>query len=210
MTILFPLFLKLEGRRCLVVGAGAIGEGKIDGLLESGAEIRVVAPKATERVQRWASTGRIRWSRREFRGSDLAGCFCVVAATTSSHLHKKIFRLARLRGVLCNVVDVPELCDFYYPAVVRRGALQIAISTAGESPALAQRLRKKLEKQFAPEYSEWVKQLGSSRRKLNATSKDAEGKKSRLHSMASEDSFRIFQREFRKGRLGTRPTTKAK
>ena len=192
---LFPLFLKLDGRRCLVVGAGGIAEGKIQGLLATGAEIRVIAPEATERVRRWASTGTIDWLRRGFRDSDLRGCFCVVAATSSNTLHKRIFREARRRGVLCNVVDVPELCDFYYPAVVRRGALQIAISTAGESPALAQRLRKELEKQFGPEYAEWVKRLGESRRKLNARSEDADKRKSELHSMASEKSFRAFQRQ---------------
>jgi precorrin-2 dehydrogenase len=210
MRILFPLFLKLEGRRCLAVGAGAVGEGKIGGLLESGAEIRVVAPEATARVQGWARAGRIRWLKREFRDADIDGCFCVVAATPSSDLHERIFRLARRRGVLCNVVDVPDLCDFYYPAVVRRGALQIAISTAGESPALAQRLRKKLEKQFGPEYSAWVKQLGGARRKLNATSEATVEKKSKLHGMASEHSFRIFQRELRKGSRGLRPPKRAK
>src|SRR5262249_24869083 len=135
---------------------------------------------------------------------DLDGCFCVVAATSASHLHKRIFRLAQRRGVLCNVVDVPELCDFYYPAVVRRGALQIAISTAGESPALAQRLRKKLEKQSGPEYSEWVRRLGRSRRNLNAGSDDADYKKSELHAMASEHSFRIFQHSLRKGQRAQR------
>jgi precorrin-2 dehydrogenase len=101
-------------------------------------------------------------------------------------------------------VDVPELCDFYYPAVVRRGTLQIAISTSGESPALAQRLRKKLEKQFAPEYAPWVKRLGTSRRKLNAGSDDANEKKSKLHSMASENSFRLFQKQLRKSRQGSK------
>src|SRR5262249_11450861 len=131
------------------------------------------------------------------RDSDMDGCFCVVAATSSSGLHRRIFRIARRRGVLCNVVDVPELCDFYYPAVIRRGALQIAISTSGESPALAQRLRKKLEKQFGPEYATWVKQLGHSRRQLNASSGDARKKKSKLHFMASENSFRVFQKQFR-------------
>jgi precorrin-2 dehydrogenase / sirohydrochlorin ferrochelatase len=112
--------------------------------------------------------------------------------------------VARLRGVLCNVVDVPELCDFYYPAVVRRGTLQIAISTSGESPALAQRLRKKLEKQFGPEYAPWVTRLGSSRRKLNAGSDDANKKKSKLHSMASENSFRLFRKQLRKSRPGSK------
>jgi precorrin-2 dehydrogenase/sirohydrochlorin ferrochelatase len=89
-------------------------------------------------------------------------------------------------------VDVPELCDFYYPAVVRRGTLQIAVSTGGKSPALAQRLRKKLEKEFGPEYAAWLKELGKSRRTLNATSKDASDRKIKLHSMASEKSFRTF------------------
>jgi precorrin-2 dehydrogenase/sirohydrochlorin ferrochelatase len=204
MNRLFPLFLKLDGRKCLVVGAGAIGEGKISGLLDSGAAIRVVAPKATERVQQWAHAGQIRWLRREFRESDLDKCFCVVAATSSKLLHKKIFRVARKHGVLCNVVDVPELCDFYYPAVVRRGALQIAISTTGESPALAQRLRKELAKRFGPEYAAWVKQLGTSRRKLNFSSDDADGKKSKLHSMASENSFRLFQKQLRGSRRSSK------
>lgn len=204
MKSLFPLFLKLAGRRCIVVGAGLIGEGKILGLLVTGAKILVVAPQATPAVRRWAKAGRIRWLRREFRDSDLNGCFCVVAATSSNLLHERIFRLAQRRGVLCNVVDVPELCDFYYPAVVRRGALQIAISTSGESPALAQRLRKDLEKQFGPEYAVWVKQLGGSRRKVNAGSDDAEERKTKLHAMASEGSLRMFQKQVRRARPGSR------
>src|SRR6516225_3504551 len=100
--------------------------------------------------------------------------------------------------------------DFYYPAVVRRGALQIAISTAGESPALAQRLRKKLEKQFGPEYTAWVKRLGSARRKLQATSEDTGEKKSSAHTMASEHSFRTFQRDLGQGSRGKGPLKRAK
>lgn len=192
MAALFPLFLKVKKRKCLVVGAGAVGQGKIAGLLKTGADVRVVAPQATQRVQKWARGRQVRWSQRQFQDSDLTGCFLVVAATPSSELHKKIFRLAQRRGVLCNIVDVPELCDFYYPAVVRRGALQIAVSTGGESPALAQRLRKKLEKEFGPEYAAWLKKLGKSRRTLYATSEEASRRKITLHSMASEESFRTF------------------
>jgi precorrin-2 dehydrogenase/sirohydrochlorin ferrochelatase len=121
MERLFPLFLKLKGRKCLVVGAGAIGQSKIASLLDAGAGVQVVAPSATAKIQGWARKGQIRWRKREFRDADLANCFLVVAATSSSKLHKKMFRLAKRRGVLCNVVDVPKLCDFYYPAVVRRG-----------------------------------------------------------------------------------------
>lgn len=192
MAELFPLFLKLKKRKCLVVGAGEIGQCKIAGLLETGADVHVVAPVATERVQAWARNRQVRWSQRTFRDSDLTGCFLIVAATSSSELHKRIFRLAQQRGVLCNVVDVPELCDFYYPAVVRRGALQIAVSTSGESPALAQRLRKRLEREFGPEYAAWLKELGKSRRTLNITSEDASDRKIKLHSIASEESFRTF------------------
>lgn len=195
MAALFPLFLKLKKRKCLMVGAGEIGEGKIAGLLEAGADVRVVAPTATKRVREWDRVGRVHWSRRKFRETDFEGCFLVVAATSSSELHKKISRLARQRGVLCNVVDVPDLCDFYYPAVVRRGALQIAISTSGESPALAQRLRIKLEKEFRPEYEAWLQELGRFRRRLNAGSKGMSDRKAKLHSKASDESFQAFLQE---------------
>src|SRR5437660_9638387 len=186
------MFLKLEGQRCLVVGAGDVAESKIAGLLEAAAKVRVVAPEATPQVQSWAATGQIEWLARPCEPSDLDGMFLVIAATFSPELHEQIHAEARRRGVLCNVVDVPELCDFYYPAVVRRGALQIAVSTGGESPALAQRLRKKLEKEFRPEYAAWLKELGESRRTLYVTSEDASDRKIKLHSMASEESFRTF------------------
>ena len=178
-----------------MVGAGEIGEAKTAGLVEAGADVRVVALTATKRVKEWDRQGKVRWSQREFRESDLAGCLLVVAATSSSGLHKRISRLARRFGVLCNIVDVPDLCDFYYPAVVRRGALQIAVSTSGESPALAQRLRKKLEKEFGPEYEAWLRELGKSRKRLSAGSLDVSDRKAKLHFMASEKSFRAFLQE---------------
>ena len=99
--------------------------------------------------------------------------FLVIAATSSQKLHEQIFEEARRHGVLCNVVDAPDLCDFYYPAIVQRGALQIAVSTSGQSPALAQRLRKELEDQFGPEYEVWLGHLGEERDKLFAAKLDA-------------------------------------
>ena len=153
---LFPAFLKLAGRRCLVVGAGPIAEEKIESLLRAGAKIRVVAPDATDRVRAWAAREKNPLGTAQIPARDFAGAFLVVAATSSSSLHANIFRQARRRGVLCNAVDDPAHCDFYYGAVVRRGELQIAISTGGHSPALAQRLRKKLEKEIGAEYERWV------------------------------------------------------
>ena len=182
---LFPMFVKLEGRRCLVVGAGAVGEAKIESLLATAAEVRVVAPKATPRVREWAREGGIEWQAREYAPADLAGVFLVIAATGSSKLHEEIYAEARSRGVLCNTVDEPERCDFYFPAVVRRGELQIAISTGGLSPALAQRLRKELEQQFGPEWEQWVAQLGRTREELQNIPMPPEQRKRLLHQYAS-------------------------
>jgi len=195
---LFPMFLKLSARPCLVVGAGTIAESKIASLLEAGGRVRVVAPEATPQVRSWAHANSIEWHQRLFQADDLEGMFLVVAATSSTELHEHIFAQATQRGVLCNIVDVPPLCDFYYPSVVQRGALQIAISTAGQSPALAQRLRKQLEDQFGPEYEEWMAQLGEARDKLFSTKLDPEERKRLLHEDASEEAFEAFLRNRRR------------
>lgn len=184
---LFPMFLKLEGRSALVVGAGSVGEAKIESLLATGASVRVVAPKASPRVRDWAREDRIEWEQREYRPADLAGMFLVIAAAGSAALHKDIFAEAHSRGVLCNCVDEPDRCDFYFPAVVRRGELQIAISTGGLSPALAQRLRKDLEQQFGPEWEQWVAQLGRARDELQSIPMPPEQRKRLLHQYASLD-----------------------
>jgi uroporphyrin-III C-methyltransferase/precorrin-2 dehydrogenase/sirohydrochlorin ferrochelatase len=191
---LFPLFLKLEGRTCLVVGAGRVAESKIESLVRSGANVRVVAPEATEAVREAARSGAIVWEQRSYRPGDLAGAFIVVAATSSPKLHAEIFQQARRAGVLCNAVDEPDRCDFYYPAVVRRGPLQIAISTGGLFPALAQRLRQNLELQFGPEYGAWVEEIARTRKELLASSLAPGERDERLRDLSSESAFDEFQR----------------
>jgi precorrin-2 dehydrogenase/sirohydrochlorin ferrochelatase len=186
---MFPMFLKLEGRRCLVVGAGSVAEGKIKGLLEAGASIHVVAPNAVDVIQKWAWQGTLTWKARNFEPSDLDGMLLVIAATSSPEVNAQVFKEARERKVLCNSVDDPENCDFYYPAVVRRGDLQIAISTNGRSPALAQRLRLELEEQFGPEYETWLAELGSAREQLMAETLDGEARRKLLHELASREGF---------------------
>jgi precorrin-2 dehydrogenase/sirohydrochlorin ferrochelatase len=197
---LFPLFLKLENRPCLVVGAGTIAEGKIEGLLEAEAKIQVIAPEATPKVQQWAAEKKLTWQQRNFDPSDLEGMFLVIAATNSPAVHEQIFTEAQRRGVLCNVVDVPHLCDFYYPAVVRRGPLQIAISTSGESPALAQRLRKELEIQFGPEYEGWVRALGEARAEIATRDLSPDDRKDLLHQLATEEFFQVFKDHIKKAK----------
>jgi precorrin-2 dehydrogenase / sirohydrochlorin ferrochelatase len=187
---LFPMFMKLEGRSCLVVGAGTIGEPKISSLIAAGASIRVVAPRATAAVAEWAQTRAITWEARTFNGADLDGTFMVIAATNSRDVNAAIFHEARQRNILCNVVDDPEYCDFYYPAVVRRGDLQLAISTNGQSPALAQRIRRELELQFGPEYGEWLEELGRKRQQLFASKIDPDERRHLLHELAGREAFK--------------------
>jgi precorrin-2 dehydrogenase/sirohydrochlorin ferrochelatase len=189
VTSLFPMFLKLEGRQCLVVGAGKVGESKIGGLLETGARIRVVASAASPAVRDWACAGKIELELRHFSAEDLDGAFLAVVATNSRGLNERVYHEAQRRGVLCNVVDVPDLCDFFYPAVVRRGDLQIAVSTAGQSPSLAQTIRQQLEKQFGPGYADWVAELGETRKLVLASDLDKERKLDLLHSLASREAL---------------------
>lgn len=189
MTSLFPMFLKLAGRQVLVVGAGKVGEPKIAGLLDAGARVRVVALEATETVHKWANEGKISLELRRFSSSDLSSAFLAIVATSSRSLNEFIYREAQRRGVLCNIVDVPDLCDFFYPSVVRRGDLQIAVSTAGQSPSLAQKIRQQLEKQFGPGYAEWVAELGKTRRLILASDLPKERKLELLHSLASREAF---------------------
>jgi len=183
------MFLKLEGKRCLVVGAGRVGEPKISGLLETGAQIRVVAIDTTPAVREWARAGKIELDLRPFQADDLQGAFLAVVATNSRTLNERIYFEAQRSHILCNVVDVPDLCDFYYPSVVRRGDLQIAVSTAGQSPSLAQKIRQQLEKQFGPGYAAWVAELGETRKLILASDLDKERKLDLLHSLASREAF---------------------
>lgn len=181
---LFPIFVKLEGRAVLLVGAGPVGESKLGGLLSAGAVVTVVAPDATPGIQQLARAGRILWHQRAFDPRDLDGMTLAVAAV-STDVARLVYEEAQIRGVLVNSVDDPPNCDFYYPAVVNRGDFQIAISTAGHSPALAQRIRIHLEQQFGPEYTHWIQQLGEARRDLFATEMDAETRKQKLHEMTA-------------------------
>src|SRR5271154_3502058 len=190
MSSLFPMFVKLEGKRCLVVGAGKVGEPKIGGLIDTGARVHVVALEASEAVHEWANAGRIALEIRAFASEDLNGTVLAVVATASRDVNGAIYREAQRRGVLCNVVDDPEYCDFYYGAVVRRGDLQIAISTNGQSPSLAQKLRQQLERQFGAGYARWVAELGETRKLVLASNLDPERKRNLLQSLASVEAFK--------------------
>jgi len=185
-TPLFPIFLKLSRRRCLVVGAGKTAEEKIPALLRCGGAVTVVAPAATRTIQALASEKKLVWEPRRFESRDLDGIFLAVVATSSKALNRTVFEQAQQKQVLCNVVRDRAFCDFYSPAVVRRGPLQIAISTAGHSGALAQRLRRQLESQFGPEWESWLRWLGEARSSLYDDPLNPRRRRTMLHRLASQ------------------------
>jgi siroheme synthase-like protein len=194
---LFPMFVKLQGRLVVVVGGGKIAEGKIASLLAAGARVRVISPAVTPVFAEWVRERKIEWLPKVFEPDDLLGAYLVIAATSAPGVNDAVFLEAEARGILCNAVDDVEHCHFYYGAVVQRGDLQIAISTNGKSPALAQRLRQELEAQFGPEYEVWLEWLGATRELLRASDSDSETNKKLLHRLASQPAFEQFLRETR-------------
>ncbi len=193
MAALFPMFLKLEGRKCVLVGAGTIAAQKLEGLLQSGAAVQVVAPLASDEIRELARVGRITWIEAEFQPGHLQDASLAIAATGNREVNQAVFSAAQQRGVFCNSVDEPERCDFYYPALVRRGDLQIAISTAGKSPALAQRIRRELEEQFDSSYIGWLNWLGTVRESLFSREMDPEQRRRILHRIAGRTVLECFK-----------------
>jgi precorrin-2 dehydrogenase / sirohydrochlorin ferrochelatase len=164
----YPAILDLAGRRTLVVGAGKVGEGKIAGLLNAAAQVKVVSLSATPQVERWATEGKIELELRRYHGDDLDGRFLVIAATEDNDTNVRVFEDAERRQMLCNVVDVTHLCNFILPSIVRRGDLAVAVSTGGASPALARRIRISIGECYGDEYAVALELLGSLREELKA------------------------------------------
>ncbi len=181
---LLPIFVKLDGRRCLLVGAGNVALDKIGSLLRTGVRLRVVAPEARPEVRALAAEGKLEWVPRRFEISDLDGSFMVIAATDAPEVNSEVYRGAVERNIPCNSVDDIPNCDFFFGSVVRRGELQIVISTAGESPALAQRLRREIDEQLPEDLGEWLRNLGEIRREVLALHPRGEDRRLLLHRLA--------------------------
>lgn len=188
---LFPIFLKLTARPCTVIGAGKLAESKIESLLAAHARVTVIAPHANDRITALAESGEITLHLREYKKGDLSNSgtaqFLAVAATDNPAVNRAVFAEAEANGVLINAVDDPPFCDFYFPSVVRRGDLQIAISTAGHSPALAQRLRKEINEVLPLDTGDWLAEVGNLRREVLQMEPLNESRNQLLHTLASRE-----------------------
>ena len=163
MTPKYPLFLDLRDKEVVVIGAGKVAERKIATLLEYGANIMVIAPTATETIESWNESGEILWVKRSYNPGDLTGAFLVVCAVGVPSVNENVFNEATANNALINVVDVPRMCNFIVPSVVRRGPLQIAISTSGAAPTVAKQIRCELEERYPEVWTDYMILLGQMR-----------------------------------------------
>ncbi len=162
-TPFYMACLKLSGRKCLVVGGGAVGLEKIEGLLACDGQVTLVSPSAIPELEDLAAESSIAWERRAYRADDLDGAFMAVAATGDTDINVRVYEDAEERAMLVNVVDVPPLCNFILPAVFRSGPLAVAISTAGASPALAKRIKRQIAEEYGEPYAKLAELLNEVR-----------------------------------------------
>lgn len=165
--VLYPAFIDLRGRRCLVVGGGPVGTEKTEKLVHAGAHVRLVSPDITDRLAELVATGAIaEFHRREYRASDLDDCILVIAATSEAEVNRQVWGDGEARRMLVNVVDVPPLCNFIVPSIMRHGELAVAVSTGGASPVVARVVRQRIEDEIGPEWGELVGLLRATREEL--------------------------------------------
>ncbi len=185
----YPMMVTLAGRRCLVVGGGAVAERKVEALLACGARVEVISPTATPGIQGLAAAGRLRWERRRVEPGDVRGAFLTFAATGESAVNREVARLVREAGGQVNVADDPDASTFHVPAALRRGDLVVAIATGGGSPALARRLRQRLEQTLGPEYEAFVATLRELRERAQRSIASAEARQAVYRQALESDLY---------------------
>jgi siroheme synthase-like protein len=187
------VYLDLRDRPCVVVGGGPVAEGKVEGLLEAGARVTVVAPAVTQRLADLASAGRVAWHERAYRRGDLAGAFLAIGGTDDRSVNHEVWEEAARAGVLLNLVDDPPRCGFIAPSVVRRGDLTVAISTGGKAPALAVRLRERIERLVGDEHGAFLDLAGRFRAPLAARFPDFEERRRRWYRLVDSDALDLLR-----------------
>ena len=189
----YPVNLDIRNRKCLVVGGGSVGTRKAMTLLDCGAKVTVVSTDVTEQLLKLADHGSIIFKKRPYQTSDLDGKFLVIGATNNEESNRQIHADAELLGILCNIADRPESCNFILPSIVNRGDLVISISTSGKSPAFAKKLRKDLERDFGNEYAEFLKLMGAIRKILLSQNHEPEAHKHLFEQLISRGLIELIR-----------------
>jgi precorrin-2 dehydrogenase/sirohydrochlorin ferrochelatase len=190
----YPVFLKVENRPCLVVGGGEVGARKVKTLLSCGASVALVSPEVVEWLEEKIEEGVVYLVGNHYEEKQLEGCFLVIAATDDLELNSRIAKDAEKRGILCNVVDYPQEGNFILPALIQRGALTVAISTSGKSPALARQIRQDLEQRFGVEYADFLEIMGAVRSRLLKESQDSRANKEKFDGLVKSDLLELVRR----------------
>jgi precorrin-2 dehydrogenase / sirohydrochlorin ferrochelatase len=190
---LYGAFLKLTGRRCLVVGGGRVAERKVAGLLDCGAVVDVISPTVTNTIFKLVKNGTIRWFEKSYLSGDAAPYFLIIAATSSQEVNRLVFEEAEQHGRLVNVVNDQELGNFLVPAMIRRGKLAIGVSTSGAAPAVAKRIREELEMAFGEEYAVYLDKLADVRGQLLRTVIDEHERTALLRQLASSNLLELLR-----------------
>lgn len=189
----YPAYLDIKGKRCLVVGGGEVAERKVNSLLKCGAEVSIVSPNLTRRLKELNSKGKIKFLKGEFKEKYLKDIFLVIGATDNSNVNFKVYESANKKNILVNIVDSPELCNFIVPSVVERGALTIAISTAGKSPAMAKKLRKELEDRYGFEYAKFLNLMGNLRKRISSQIMDKRKREEIYKKLVNSDIIDLIK-----------------
>ena len=190
----YPIYLDVESRSCLVVGGGEVGARKVKTLLDCGGVVEVVSPEVVPWLEERIQEGVVELKGSHYEERQLDGCFLVIAATDDMELNCRIAQDAEQRGLLCNVVDYPQEGNFILPSLVQRGALTVAISTSGKSPALARQLRQDLEQRFGMEYADFLELMGAIRERLLRDSKDSRANKERFNQLVESPLLEMVRR----------------
>lgn len=191
----YPIFLELKGKKILIVGGGQVAERKVETLLDCGAEINIVSLRLTDKLNKIIENNGLHYLQEEFQEEHLDGVFLVIAATDDRNLNHKISTMAQEKGLLINAVDQPADCNFIVPSIVRKGDLQIAISTSGKSPALARRLREQLDRQFGDEYKDFLVLMGLLRKEILSKGLSQKENSRIFHEIVESDILEALARK---------------
>ena len=189
----YPIFLDIQGKDCVVIGGGTVAERKVLSLISAGAKVKVISPELTSSLKKLAENKNIAYSPRNYAEGDIKGSFMAFSAANNTEINEKAFREARKEGVLLNIVDTPELCDFIVPSTVHQGDLSIAISTSGKSPALAKKIREELEEKFGWEFGVFLCLMGRIRVRLLTTAKDSSYNKKLFSELTSSPLLKLIR-----------------